>query len=78
MVSATNYEPVLTFQSLDRSLPPGLNLRLTVRRTDDAGDGMVVKKQARYENTEHTNVDRVSIRYPDGKSHTIRENETAE
>ena len=72
-VASAAHIPELEFESEEESNPPGVNLRLIVRRGGGVGAEVHTWKDVRYESTAHTNAGRVTILYPDGTSHKIEE-----
>ena len=70
-VAQSNDTPELVFDSLSKSNPPALNLKLVVRRSDGAGTPSNPEKEVHYESTEHTGVNKVVIWYPNKEKHEI-------
>ena len=72
-VAATNYSPALEFDSLSKSNPPELALKILVNKTGDFGGQMISDKTVRYESQDRQAVKAIHILYPDGRRHTITE-----
>ena len=72
-VASAGDTPELTFESLNKSNPPGVNLRLTIKRSKDPSAQVITTKEVRFESKEHPNAGKVTITYPDGKTFEIKE-----
>ena len=75
-VAATNYSAELKFDSLRKSNPPELILKVVIIKTGDMGGMMITDRPVRYEDRQNVNVGRVRIVYPNGSTHTIEQIET--